>query len=68
MARNAYQKKIDKRIERLYYARCSGIQIGIMDIGKVFKAGYDAIAANENITDVALGDTIAAYVETIRHN
>lgn len=58
----------DKRVERLYYARCNGVQIDIMDIGRVFDTGRNAIAANPAITDAALGDAIAAFVQTIRHN
>ena len=62
------QKLADKRIEALYYQRCSGIQINVMDIGRVFKAGHTAIATKPDIDDAALGDAIAAFVETIRKN
>lgn len=55
--------KIDKIIEAIYYRRCSGIQINIMDIGKVFKAGHAAHAAG---TDVETA--IVACVETLRKN
>jgi hypothetical protein len=64
--REMTRKQIEKRIERAYYERCSGVQISIMDIGRVFKAGHDAVAAGAD--DQALGDAIAAFVETIRHN
>ena len=60
------QREIDKRIERAYYANCSGVQIDIMDIGKVFNRGRHAIMAGED--DEQLGRTIKAFVETIRHN
>lgn len=60
------QKHADARIDRLYNQRCSGIQINMMDIGKVFAAGYAAIA--DGADDTVLGDRIAAFVETIRKN
>jgi hypothetical protein len=58
----------DKWIERLYYKHCSGVQIDIMDIGKVFKAGTAAIAANPQITEDQLAKVIVDYVNTIRKN
>ncbi len=61
------QQKIDEaRIDRAYRARCNGVQIGVLDIGKVFAAGQKAIA--EGVDDAELGNRIAAFVETIRHN
>ena len=56
----------DARIQRLYSLRCSGIQINIMDIGKVFKVAEAGIAAN--MDDAQLGDVIHAYVNQIRQN
>lgn len=41
--------KIDKEIEQIVYRRCSGIQINIMDIGKVFKAGHAAYFASQDL-------------------
>jgi hypothetical protein len=58
----------DRRINHLYGQRCSGIQINIMDITKVFKAGQAAIAANPAINDDELGDAILKFVQTIRQN
>lgn len=60
------QNAADKRIDAMYRLRCSGIQIDIMDIGKVFKVGYAAVERGAG--DKELGDDIAAYVETIRKN
>lgn len=60
------KNKADKRIDALYRARCSGIQIDMMDISKIFDHGYKVIATGAD--DQALGDAIAAFVETIRKN
>jgi hypothetical protein len=60
------KKATDKLVEAAYYATCSGIQIDIMDIGKVFKVGAAAVQRGER--DEALGATVRAYVETIRKN
>lgn len=47
--RNKAEKKLDAAIERIYYSRCSGVQINIMDIPKVFAAGHAAAAAGADI-------------------
>jgi hypothetical protein len=60
----AQAKRDDLRIEEAYRTRCCGVQISVMDIGKVFREGHKAIA--EGVTDEVLGDRIATFVETIR--
>lgn len=69
-SRNTKRERMlqDKRIERLYYKNCSGVQVSILDIPKVFDAGFKAIAADPAITDEALGAAIVAFVNTIRKN
>ena len=59
-------KAAEKKVEKIYYANCSGIQINIMDIGKVFKVGVAAIA--NGLDDVAVTDVVTNFVETIRQN
>ena len=66
MAKRNDKKAMDLRIEKVYRERCSGVQVNMMDIGKIFFAGYDAIA--EGVDDQELGNRIAAFVETIRRN
>ncbi len=56
-------KKLDKEIEQVYYANCSGIQIDIMDISKVFAEGRKARAEGRDMKEA-----IVAFVETIRKN
>lgn len=56
---------LDKRIEQLYYKQCSGVQIDVMDIGKVFDTGRKAVTDNPSIDDAALGNVISDFVQTI---
>ena len=58
--------KLDNRISHLYAVRCSGIQIPIMKTTEVYRVA--TLAAATGCDDQALGDAIAAYVETIRVN
>lgn len=54
------KKALDKLIEQIYYKHASGLQINIMDIGKVFKAGEEAYAAGGDV-EQAVKDAIKAY-------
>lgn len=62
------ENKRNKRVETAYYKRCSRVQINIMRIGEVFKAGTDALAADPTMTDDALGVVVYNFVQTIRTN
>ncbi len=56
-------KQIDAQIDRIFSTNCSGVQINIMDIGKVFTAGHAAHAAGQDMTAAIL-----ATVASIRKN
>jgi hypothetical protein len=58
--------KAEKRIDAAYRLHCSGVEIDIMDIGKIFKVGRGLIAAG--MADEQLGAHLLAYVNTIRKN
>jgi hypothetical protein len=59
-------KAADARVDRVYRENCSGVQVNIMDIPKIFRVGHAAIA--EGADDTVLKEKIVAYVETIRKN
>ena len=61
-------KADDERINRIYTRNCSGIQIDIMDISKVFKAGRDAVSKHPEMSDNQLTAIILDFVNTIRKN
>ena len=65
VARNAER---DKRIERLYYANCSGSPMNALDICRMLQAVNRAIALNPEITDAELETIIIDFVQTIRVN
>lgn len=52
---------IDKMVDKVYRENCSGIQINMMDIPKVFAAGREALAEGRD-----LKTAIIEFVETIR--
>ncbi len=55
--------KLNKKIEAIYYEKCHGVQINVMDIGKVFAAGRLAAAEGRDIECAVL-----AFVATVRKN
>lgn len=60
------KNRIDKRVEQAYYATCSGIQIDMMDIQKVFNVGRECV--RDGVDEDMLRSTIRKFVETIRKN
>jgi len=64
-------KKLDELIASIYHRNCSGIQINIMDMSKVFVEGKRAaVSAQADGRDVpeAVTSAIVAFVQTIRTN
>lgn len=57
------QARDDKRIEAAYYRSCSGVQIDILDIPKVFKAGQELL--DKGCTEPELEAGIRAAVEAL---
>ena len=60
------EKLAEKRIEQAYYKTCSGIQVDVLDISKVFRFGRSVVA--RGVDDDVLGQAIFNYVQTIRRN
>jgi hypothetical protein len=60
------EKKLDGKIESIFYKKCSGIQISVMEIGSVFRVGKAAAKAGKS--DEEIGNEIFAFVQTIRKN
>ena len=52
-------KALDRQIDAIFRANCSGIQIDMMDISKIFAAGKAAAAAGADIQAAVLS-TVAA--------
>jgi hypothetical protein len=55
------EKHIDKQIEAVYREHCSGVQINMLDIPKVFDEGRKAIAEGRD-----LKTAIVDFVKTIQ--
>lgn len=60
------EKAADQRIDRVYKRVGEGVQINMLDIPKVFRAGREAIA--EGATDDQLAEKLTALLATIRKN
>jgi hypothetical protein len=60
------EKALAVRIERIYGQACSGVQIPLMSIPKVFAIGRTAALLGGD--DETVKAAIVAFVETIRTN
>lgn len=58
MKRTKADRQLDKQIEAIYYANCSGLVINIFDISKIFAAGRAAAAAGQDITKAVVDATL----------
>ena len=60
------KKQDELRIERAYGEACSGIQIDVLDITKVFEFGQQML--DRGCDDAQLRIGLRAFVETIKRN
>jgi hypothetical protein len=51
---------MDAEIERIYYRLGQGVQISVLDIGRIFAAGRAAIIGDRDL-DAAIAEAIATY-------
>jgi hypothetical protein len=51
---------MDAEIERIYYRLGQGVQISVLDIGRIFAAGRAAIIGNRDV-EAAIAEAIATY-------
>jgi hypothetical protein len=56
-------KKIDARINSAYSRNCSGIQVSIMDLGKISAVGKASILAGDD--DATLGTKLRTFALSI---
>ena len=58
-------KAANEKVEQIFYKVADGVQINIMNLGKISKAGVDAILAEASDADVekAVADAVAKYRE-----
>lgn len=55
------EKQIDTTVEAYFYQHSKGIQIGVMDLGKISKAGRDAFPNGLPAVEAAVIEAIAKY-------
>jgi hypothetical protein len=67
MAKAISPKKLDAMISEIYKRNCSGIQIDIMDISKIFAAGRQAFDASASRPfELRASEVEAAVVATVQ--
>lgn len=59
-------QQADKKIDVIYRENCSGIEIDVFDIGKIFTVGRGSIEAGDE--DAVLTQKIVDFVQKIRKN
>lgn len=57
------EKEIDQAIERLFYRHAQNVQIPVMDLSKITRAGKDAHAAGQDMEPA-----IIAAIAAVREN
>lgn len=60
MTKTKATKAIDRQIELAYYRHGNGVEINVMDIGKIFAAGHAAHAAGLPV-ESAIVEAIKTY-------
>lgn len=63
-------KKLDDAISKAYYRNGNGVQVNIMDIGKIYDAGKKAYEAADTVeaADAALEEAMKAAIAKFRQN
>ena len=54
------EKQVEKDVETAFYKHSNGVQISVMDLGKITKAGKEA-AKNGTSIEEAVKEAIAKY-------
>lgn len=62
MKRSKAEQALDKQIERIFYTRCAGVQLNVLDIGKVFAAGRAAAATGADLEAAVIAAVAALRV------
>jgi hypothetical protein len=60
------KKQNDARISRIYAQRCHGIQVPIMEVSRIYKAGETALLSGGD--DKAIGDALFQAAQAVRAN